>query len=74
MLLIIDLINQNLIILYYIYSLMQHRYESQPFQVVRQINNFSPMNQSLTALRDRTDFNNIPMNCSKNENKLVDMK
>jgi hypothetical protein len=39
---------------------MQTRFESQPFQMVRTINNFSPMNHGTTGLRERNDFTNIP--------------
>lgn len=38
---------------------MHHRYESQPFQIVRQIHNFSPFSQGATGLRERNDFNNL---------------
>lgn len=39
---------------------MQTRFESQPFQMVRTINNFSPMNHGTTGLRERNDFTNLP--------------
>ena len=48
---------------------MQNRYDCQPFQVVRQINNFSPMARNSGALKDRNDFNNLPVN-SKAHDKL----
>lgn len=38
---------------------MHHRYESQPFQIVRQINNFSTADR-VSGLRERNDFNNLP--------------
>lgn len=41
---------------------MHNRYESQPFQLVRQINNFSPMGHGTTGLRERNDFVNLPSN------------
>lgn len=40
---------------------MHHRYESQPFQIARQINNFSPVNRG-NGLRERVDYNNLPAN------------
>jgi hypothetical protein len=43
---------------------MQNRYESQPFQVIRQINNFSPIAHSM-ALRERNDFGNVGINYFK---------
>ena len=48
---------------------MHHRYESQPFQVVRQINNFSPVNRG-NGLRERTDYNNLPINYQSGNEKL----
>ena len=38
---------------------MHNRYESQPFQIVRQINNFSPKSHGVTGLKERNDFNNM---------------
>jgi hypothetical protein len=46
---------------------MHHRYESQPFQIVRQIHNFSPLSQGATGLRERNDFNNLPQNFFRTE-------
>ncbi len=46
---------------------MHHRYESQPFQIIRQIHNFSPISQGATGLRERNDFSNLPQNLIKNE-------
>jgi hypothetical protein len=46
---------------------MHHRYESQPFQTVRQIHNFSPIAQGATGLRERNDFNNVSQNFFKND-------
>ena len=39
---------------------MQNIYESQPFQIARQINNFSPVVRTNLGLRERNDFNNMP--------------
>lgn len=39
---------------------MHYRHESQPFQLVRQINSFSPSPQPLAALRELSDIYNIP--------------
>ena len=53
---------------------MQNRYESQPFQVVRQINNFSPLIRSNMGLKERTDFNNISTNFVRNNEKNMPEK
>ena len=50
---------------------MQNRYESQPFQVVRQINNFSPLIRSNMGLKERTDFNNISSTLVRSHDKKV---
>ena len=51
---------------------MQNRYESQPFQVVRQINNFSPVARSTMGLRERNDFNNLSSNVGRPDEKGTD--
>ena len=52
---------------------MQNRYESQPFQVVRQINNFSSAIRSTMGLQERNDFNNLSSNvCIPEEKKVTD--
>lgn len=38
---------------------MQNIYESQPFQIIRQVNNYSPSVRSTVGLRERNDFNNL---------------
>ena len=53
---------------------MQNRYESQPFQVVRQINNFSPLIRSNMGLKERTDFNNISSNFVRSNDKNIPQK
>lgn len=49
---------------------MHHRYESQPFQIIRQIHNFSPIAQGATGLRERNDFTNLPPNNFFRSDKL----
>lgn len=48
---------------------MHHRYESQPFQVVRQINNFSPGNRN-SGLMERRDFTNRDLNTQLDNEKF----
>jgi len=51
---------------------MQNRFETQPFQIVRQINSFSSIGQGATGLRERNDFNNLPNNFFKAGEKSTD--
>jgi hypothetical protein len=51
---------------------MYHRYESQPFQIVRQIHNFSPIAQGATGLKERNDFNNVSQNFFRSGDKLTE--
>jgi len=54
---------------------MHHRYESQTFQVVKQINHFSPLiNSPTNPLKERNDFSNIPVNYFKANSKLTNEK
>ena len=48
---------------------MIHRFDSQPFQMVRQINNFSPIAHGPTSLKERNDFTNLPSNCFRPNDK-----
>jgi hypothetical protein len=53
---------------------MQNRYESQPFQVGRQIHNFSPAVRTSLALKERNDFNNLSSLPITNEHKYTSGK
>lgn len=54
---------------------MHHRYESQTFQVVKQINHFSPLiNSPTNALKQRNDFPNLPVNYFKANSKFTNEK
>lgn len=53
---------------------MHHRYESQPFQVIKQINHFSPLRNSPNALKERNDLMNLPVNYFKANGKVTNEK
>lgn len=53
---------------------MHHHYESQPFQVIKQINHFSPLRNSPNALKERNDFQNLPVNYFKANSKITNDK
>jgi len=53
---------------------MHHRYESQPFQVVKKINHFSPLRNSPNGLKEKIDFYNLPANHIKPNNKNMPEK